>query len=124
MYNVVALTTGSLVAASAAGSAAEALTNEAGSYLTGQKKLTVDNLKNSAANVVCRTAENTIAAAFTGKIASGVVKTNSGWFQPKKFISSFTGKYARKILGQTATQGAITAAYNIIKAGLKTLDMK
>ena len=124
VYNVVALTTGSLIAASAAGSATEALVNEAGSYLTGQKKLTADNLMNSAANVVCKTAENTITAAVTGKIASGVVKTNSGWFQPKKFVSSFTGKYAKKIWGQTAAQGALTTAYNTIKAGLKLLDAK
>lgn len=124
VYNVVALTTGSLSAASAAGSATEALVNEAGSYLTGQKKLTADNLMNSAANVVCKTAENTITAAVTGKIASGVVKTNSGWFQPKKFVSSFTGKYAKKIWGQTAAQGALTTTYNTIKAGLKLLDAK
>lgn len=123
-YNVVALATGSLVAASAAGSAVEAATNEVGSYLTGKKKLTAENIMNSAANVVCRTAENTITAAITGKVASRVVKTNSGWFQPKKLISSFTGKYAKKVWGQTATQGALTATYNVIKAGLKSLDME
>ena len=124
VYNVVALTTGSLVAASTAGAAAEAVTNEVGSYLTGKKDLTASNLMNSVSNIACKTGENAITAAITGKIASSLVKTNSGWFQPKKFISSFTGKYATKVLSQTATQGALTTAYNTVKAELRLVDVK
>ena len=115
VYNVVALATGSLIAASAAGSAAEAITNEVGSYLTGDKQLTGNNIMNSVANVACRTAENTITAAATGKVASNIVKTNKGWFKPKKIASSFTGKYARKIWKQTAIQGVFTTTYNALK---------
>ena len=123
VYNVVAITTGSIVAASAAGSAAEALTNEVGSYLTGEKKLTAQNVMGSLANVAHKTAEGTIVAATTGTLASKIVKTNRGWFKPKKFISSFTGKYARKVLAQTAVQGAMTLVYNISKHyAQKTMD--
>ena len=115
VYNVVALTTGSLPAASAAGAAAEAITNEIGSYMTGEKEVSFNNIMGSAANVVCKTAENAITAAITGKIASTIIKTNSGWFQPKKFVSSFIGKYATKIWQQTAVQGALTTFYNTAK---------
>ena len=115
VFNVVSLTTGNLVAASAAGAATEAIVNEAGAYVSGKKRITASNLASSTANVVTTTVTNSMTAVVTGKIASNLVKTNSGWFQPRKFISSFTGKYARRIWKQTAVQGAMTAAYNITK---------
>lgn len=115
-YNVVSvLTNGNIYAASAAGSAVEALTNEIGDYLTGRKELTVENVMSSAANIACKTAENTLTAAVTGKLSSKIVKINNGWFKPKKFISSFTGKYARKIWSQTAVQGSMIVVYNSTK---------
>ena len=121
VYNVVALSTGNLVMASTAGAAAEAITNEVGSYLTGEKELTGENVMGSVANVVCKTAEGAITAAVTGKVASNIIKTNAGWFQPKKFVSSFTGKYATKIWQQTAVQGGLTVAYNTAKDKLGLL---
>lgn len=105
VYNVVALTTGNLVAASAASTAAEGAVNEIGTYITGEKDLTVDNLLESVSNVAVHVASDVVITAVTGKIASNVIKTNKGWFQPKKLMSSFTGKYAKKVWKQTAVQG-------------------
>ena len=114
-YNVVALATGNTALASAAGSAAEAFTNEVGSYITGKKKLTAENIGGSIANIACKTVEGTITAATTGTLAAKVVKTNNKWFKPKKLISCFTGKYAKKVLKQTAVQGAMTTIWNTAK---------
>ena len=118
VYNVVALS-GNLVAASAAGSAAgsaaEAVTNELGAYISGKKELTSKNLMNSLADVACKTVNGTLTAATTGKLASKIIKTNHNWFQPVKFTSCFTGKYARKVLAQTAIQGTMVTAYNTVK---------
>jgi len=121
VYNVVGLATGSIAAASAAGSATEAVVNEIGTYFGSGKKLTFRNVASSAANVVTTTVTNSLTAAVTGKISTRLIKTNNGWFKPKKFISSFTGKYAKKIWGQTAAQGAMTAGYNIAKTHTKYL---
>ena len=111
VYNVVALS-GNIVAASAAGSATEAFVNEVGSYIFGGKKLSKENVLNSLSNVARDTVEGTITASITGKASSKIVKINSGWFKPKKFVSSFTGKYARKLASQTAVQGLLTVGYN------------
>lgn len=121
-YNVVALLTGSLTAASASGSAVEALTSEVIDYASGKKQVNTDNILNSAANVVCKTAENTITASITGKIASKVVYTNSKWFQPKKFSSSFTGNYAKRVFFQTAVQGELTMIYNSIRSAAQQMN--
>ena len=117
-YNVVSMTTGNLALASIAGSAVESTTNEVASYVTGKKKLTSDNIANSVANVAVNTASSAVAAGITGNISSKIVKINSGWFKPSKFTSSFTGKYARKVLAQTATQGALIVGYKAIPAWL------
>ena len=113
VYNVVALTTNNIALASVASSATEAFTNEAITYFTGEKKFTAENLSGSIANVACKTVANSILASTTGKISTRIVKTNSGWFKPKKFRSSFRGKYARKSLLQTSVQGMLTSFYNI-----------
>ena len=105
VYNVVALTTGSVVAAAAASTAAESFTNEVISYATGEKELTGKNVLNSLTNVASDVATNVVMTAATGKLAEKVVKINKGWFKPKKLVSSFTGKYARRIWEQTAVQG-------------------
>lgn len=115
-YNVVSMTTGNVALASIASSAIEATTNEVVCYATGEKELTMENVTNSVGEVATTIGRNAITACVTGTVANKLVKINSGWFKPKKAISSFTGKYAKKVLKQTAVQGALTAGYNITKA--------
>ena len=115
VYNVVAITTGNIGLASFAGSATEATVNEAMNYVTGEKKLTADNLMGSAASIITTTAVNTLTTAAAGKVASNIIKTNAGWFQPQKLISSFTGKYAQRVLGQTTVQAAMIVGHNVVQ---------
>ena len=113
VYNVVALVTGgNLVLASAAGSAVEATVNEVGTYLKGEKKISVDNVKNSFSIVATRTVTNSLAVGTTGHIAGKLVKTNANWFQPQKLKSCFTGKYAKKVEAQSGLQGIMMSIYN------------
>jgi len=51
----------------------------------------------------------------TGKIADEIVPTNNGWFQPKKLVSALSGKYARKVWGQTTAQSIYNVSTNIIR---------
>ena len=115
VYNVVSMTTGNLALASIAGSAVEATTNEVVSYVTGEKKFTAQNVASSVANVAVSTGTGAITAGITGQLSSKIIKINSGWFKPQKFVSSFAGKYAQKVLTQTAVQGGLIAGFNTIK---------
>ena len=108
--------TGNIWAAGFAGAAAESLTNEILSYIptvskwNGQaatKKVTTENVINSTKTVLNDTIINGVVSAVTGKFAAKVVPTNNGWFKPKKFFSSFLGKYAIKSNLQTLTQSGI-----------------
>ena len=110
VYGAVAMATNSVKAASIAGGAAEAATNEVVSYITKEKKLTKRNVLNSVGNVLQNTAVNTVFAATSGKLSTKIVKTNSGLLQPKKIVTCFTGKYARKVWKQTFVQSGIVAA--------------
>ena len=112
VYNAVGLLThGNTAAAAYASAAAESFTNEVISYVTGDKELSWENIGNSVATVTTDTAVNGTIYYVTGKSAERVVKTNSGWFQPKKFVSSFTGKYARKVAAQTFVQAGANFAF-------------
>ena len=112
-YNVVSLVTGgNLVLASAAGSAVEATTNEVGTYLNGDKKLNMENIKNSFLNITKKTIGNSLAVGATGYAASKIVKTSANWFQPQKLKSCFMGKYAKKVEAQSGIQGFMMSIYN------------
>ena len=115
IYNVVTLLTRNVVAASAASTAAESITNELVSYATGEKELSMENVKNSFVKTVTDVAANVATTVFTGKAAEKLVKTNAGWFQPRKFASSFTGKYARRVWKQTLAQGGMQFGFKIIR---------
>ena len=115
-YNVVALTTGSNLLASAASNAVEAATNEAVSYITGAKKLSWKNVAKSGAAICAQTAVGTAETFAAGHLSSKIIKTNQGWFKPKKLLSCFTGKYARKIWKQTAVQSALELGIDFLKS--------
>lgn len=87
-----------------AGSAVESIVNESVPYISGEKPLTTDNIVNSVNTVVVDTAVNGTIGVITGNMAGKKVKTNPGWFTPKKLVSSFTGNYAKKVLGQNIYQ--------------------
>ena len=114
VYGGVLAVTGSVVAAGFASAAAETVTNEAVSYTswakyngTTKKKVNQDNVINSVANVIVDTALNGTVSSVTGAMAGKIVPTNNGWFQPKKFTSSFVGKYAVKSELQTLVQSGL-----------------
>lgn len=68
--------------------------------------MTKNNVISSVKTVAVDTAVNGTMAAITGKIAGKIVPTNPGWFPPRKFTSSFTGKYAVKVELQSLAQGS------------------
>ena len=69
--------------------------------------VTTDRVINSATAVIMDTVQNGIITVATGEIANMIVPTNSGWFKPKKFVSSFVGKYAIQSELQTLTQSGL-----------------
>lgn len=116
--------TGNVVAAGFAGAATESIINEVTSYTpvvsrwNGQsstKKVTKENVANSVIAVAKDTAVNGTISAITGKIAGEIVPTNSGWFKPQKFVSSFVGRYAVKSEMQSLVQGTLLFGYEILK---------
>jgi len=115
VYNVVGLVTNSTAAAAFSSSAAESLTNEVIDYLGGEKNLTGENILASSGKVLIDTAVNGTIYYGTGKIADEIVPTNNGWFQPKKLVSALSGKYARKVWGQTTAQSIYNVSTNIIR---------
>ena len=124
VYGGVLAATGNVWAAGFASAAAESLTNEAASYIpyisrlngqTATKKVTLENVIDSTKTVLNDTAEYGTIYSVTGKIAGKIVPTNKGWFKPKKFVSSFFGKYARKSELQTLTQSALLYGIECLK---------
>ena len=89
-----------------AGAGVESIINEGGSYAMGTKKLTVNNAINSLKEIAADTIINGTIGAVTGKMAGDTIKINSNWYTPIKFTTSFTGNYAKKVLGQNLVQGA------------------
>ena len=130
-YGGVLAATGSVAAAGYSSAAAESIINEAISYTpiakyngSKQKELTKENIVESCANVVVDTVGNGTVATITGKVASKIVPTNNGWFKPKHFISSFTGKYAIKSGIQTAIQGGVLYGIEFVKHALNIITKK
>ena len=124
VYGAVIASTGNIAAAAFSSAAVETTVNEITSYCpviadingTSQKDLTVENVTQSVEKVISDTVVNGSLYTITGKIASKIVPTNSGWFKPKKFISSFAGRYAVKSELQTIIQGAI----NVVVGSIQT----
>ena len=54
----------------------------------------------------------TLAGNYLG---SKMVPTNSGWFQPQKFLSVFTKSYGQKFLLQTAIGAGLSGTVNFIR---------
>ena len=86
------------------------------SYINGEKELSVDNVLNSVSEVLSGTVTGGITNLATGAIAGNIpaLKTNPGWFRPKKFISSLTGKYAVRVWGQMAVEGGLGIVENVV----------
>ena len=111
-------------AAAFAGAASESLFNQVVSYipkacyLVGQENPIELNKRNalvSVGTVAVETAVYGATAKVAGKIAGKIIPTNSGWFKPKKFVSSFVGKYAKKAHSQTLVQGIFVSEADTIK---------
>lgn len=100
--------------ASYTSAAAESITNEAVSYIQG-KKITAANIKRSVTKVAKDTVVEGTQTYVAGRIAGNTVKTNRGWIRPKKFLSSFFGKYARKTWRQSAVQAVSTMISSTIR---------
>lgn len=101
-----------------AGAAAESITNEILSYTPAapvsgleQKSLTKENVSNSIGNILTNTFTDSVLSTVSGKIAGNLIPTNKGWFKPKKFLSSFFGKYARKAHLQTFVDGVFNEGF-------------
>ena len=99
--------------ASYSGATAESIVNQVLSYtpiakINGSQKVSISkkNIVNSVKKVATDTVVSGTMAAVTGKIAGNIVPTNPGWFPPRKFVSSFTGKYAVKVELQGLAQGS------------------
>ena len=106
-----------------AGAAATSLTNEVVSYvptvseINGEpktKELTQENISNSVGTVVTDTiVDGTIAAVTDKMVGIAIPANNKSWFIPKKLKSAFTGKYAKKLWGQTFLQSGIDSTLKI-----------
>ena len=69
------------------------------------------SLADSAENLVVNFVANYIGNNVAGKI----VKTNNGWFQPRKFSSVFTKSYGKKLIAQDFIGTQISSTHNFIK---------
>ena len=124
VYGAVIASTGNITAAAFSSAAVETAVNEISSYCpviadingTSQKDLTFENVTQSVEKVMSDTIVNGVLYTITGKMAAKIVPTNNGWFKPKKFISSFAGRYAVKSELQTLIQGALNAVVGGIQA--------
>ncbi len=80
------------------GALMESMTNEIVGYASGKKSLTLSNVKASQSSVVVDTFVNGTAGVITHGIGKSLKITNDNWFKPQKFITSFTGNYAKKTI--------------------------
>ena len=56
------------------------------------------------------------ATTLTGNyLGAKIIPTNSGWFQPKRFLSVFTKSYGQKILVQTLMGGVLSGIVNYLR---------
>ena len=120
IYGAVLAKTGSIPLSSYASAAAESFGNEVLSYIpflsnangSGDfSKITAEEVGSSFATVAKDTFINGTLSMLTGATVATFLPTNSGWFTPQKFISSFVGNYAQKAHMQTLLQGALTLGF-------------
>ena len=116
---IIGITKGACVGlANYASAAAESFTGEMIEYATGRKDLTGDNVMASIVNIVKDTAINgtinCVADRIGGKLYPNL-KTNKGWFVPKKFISFFTKSYGQKVIAGNLVGGIISTGFTLLK---------
>lgn len=114
---IIGATGGTAVAAAGyASAAAESLTGEIWDYASGEKELSGENILKSLGNIAYDTAINGTINVITDKVISAKfpsLKTNSGWFKPKKVKSFFTKSYGKKIIKGAMASAGIGAAIDI-----------
>lgn len=108
--------------ASYASAAVYSAGNEIGSYITGEKEFTAENVGKSVLTVIGDTAINGTMNYIANKGAAKLVPTNSGWFIPKKFLSYFTKSYGQKMMAQTAISGGISNILNLFMRLIKGIQ--
>ena len=104
---------------------AEATSNEILSYTSlskysgsEQKNISKVNLAMSVTDICGQTLLNTGISLIAEKITPKSMKTNTGWIKPKKFVSSFTGKYAQKNLRQNIIETVSSSALGNVLDGI------
>ena len=104
------------VAANYIGAGAESFANEVASYIpkvsefngeTSTKSLNRANVADSLSTAFRDMLVNGSVNMATSHIAGRIIPTNNGWFAPKRFSSSFLGKYAKLAHAHTFLQGFI-----------------
>ena len=114
---IIGATGGTAVATAAyTSAAAESITGEIWDYASGEKELSGENILKSLGNIAYETAVNGTIDLFTDKVISVKIpslKTNSGWFKPKKVKSFFTKSYGKKIIKGTMVSAGIGSATEI-----------
>ena len=58
---------------------------------------------------------NFVTSLAGNYLGSKMIPTNSGWFQPKRFLSVFTKPYGQKILMQTAIGAILSGIVNFVR---------
>ena len=102
--------------ASYASATAESIVKETWDYAFGSKELSGDNIMTSLINV----AQDTVINGTINYASNGItckifpnLKTNKGWFIPKKFISFFTKSYGKKVIGGNLIGGIVTSGITL-----------
>ncbi len=115
-----------IAAASYSAAAAESLVGEVWDYAAGEKELTWDNVGDSLLHVASDTLINGTLNYISNKAAAsfGPIKTNPGWFPPKKFVSYFIKSYGQKMIMQTVVAGIIGVGLYTAKKTLEDLYQK
>lgn len=122
--------TGDVVTASYAAAGVESVVNEVASYIPGactfngqeQKELTVKNVVYSAfVKCPAETLIEGTVGAISGGIAERLVPINSGWCKPRKLLTSFFGRYARRFVQQNAVQTAFITGGNVMNTPFNLL---
>lgn len=70
-------------------------------YIYGDKEISTENIVGSVRKIVGDTFLNGTMNYFANLTAGKLIRINSGWFVPKKFLSYFTKQFGLKMIGQT-----------------------
>ena len=77
-----------------------------------QKTITSNNIANSLFDIGKDTFIGGTVNLAVGEIAGTLIPTGD-WIKPKKFVTSFIGKYATKVTGQSCIQANINTWTNV-----------